>query len=715
MSLADASGYFLLSRRYHDNLTMPNRLANELSPYLLQHKDNPVDWYPWGPEALARAKDEQKPIFLSIGYSACHWCHVMEHESFESETIAETLNEHFISIKVDREERPDLDQIYMQAVQMMTGRGGWPMSVFLTPELEPFYGGTYFPPTAKMGMPGFDDLLRGILDVWQNRRSEAVNQGGRLAEAIREQSKTEPSSVEGLTTELLHNAVAQLERAFDFTYGGFGQAPKFPHPMDLRLLMRFYSRDRRDGVLDMLRLTLDKMAHSGMYDQLGGGFHRYSVDARWLVPHFEKMLYDNALLARVYAEAFQLLGDEEYARVTRETLDYVLREMQGEHGGFFSTQDADSEGVEGKFFVWSVSEVHEVLGKELGDVFCRVYDVTDGGNFEGTNILNLPKTIGQCAALMERDEAELREQLAAARSKLFDVRKERIHPGLDDKVLVGWNGLMIETMAIAAGALDEPRYLAAAESAAEFVWNNMRREDGRLLHTFRTGEARLDAYLDDYAALAEAMISLYEATFKETYLKRAIELADAMLTHFHDKHAGGFFYTADDHEQLIARQKDVIDNAVPSGSSLAAGALLRLGKLTPRSEYLEAAENTLQATAAQMQQMPMALGQMLLALDDYLGPTHELALLADATNPTTAELLAELRKSYLSRRVVTCRSQAVVEGGNAALDAMFAGKEAQGEEPTLYICEGFACQEPVAGKEAIKVALEKLAASVKDK
>jgi len=687
---------------------MPNRLADELSPYLLQHQDNPVDWFPWGEEALTKARTEEKPIFLSIGYSACHWCHVMEHESFESEAIAELLNAHFISIKVDREERPDLDQIYMNAVQLMTGRGGWPMSVFLTPDLEPFYGGTYFPPTAKMGMPGFDDVLRGVHDAWTNRRNEATQQAGRLTEAIGQMGGGSGEDQADLSPQRLHDAVAHLERSFDFTYGGFGGAPKFPHPMDLRLLMRFYHRDRRQGVLDMIHLSLDKMAHGGLYDQLGGGFHRYSVDARWLVPHFEKMLYDNALLAATYTEAFQLTGDAEYARVARETLDYVLREMQGEHGGFFSTQDADSEGVEGKFFVWTVEEIHELLGDEIGDTFCRVYDVSEAGNFEGSNILNLPKTIAQCAKLMDRDEAELSEQLAAARARLYEARERRIHPGLDDKVLVGWNGLMIDAMSAAAGALGEPRYLEAARAAADFIWDNMRRDDGRLLHTYRKGEARLDAYLDDYAALANSLVTLYEACFDERYLDRAVELTETMLGHFRDSDAGGFFFTADDHEELILRQKDITDNAVPSGSALAATLLLRLGKLTGRSNYLEAARDTLQATAAQMEQMPMAMGQMLLALDMQLGPTYELVLLGDGEDKQVANVLADLRGRFLPNRVLAYRAAASLEGGSAALEGLFAGKESAAAGPSLYVCRDFTCANPVVGQEQIVAEWERL-------
>jgi len=604
---------------------------------LLQHRDNPVDWYPWGSEALERAKKEQKPIFLSIGYSACHWCHVMEHESFESAAIAELLNEKFVAVKVDREERPDLDQIYMNVTQMMTGRGGWPMSVFLTPELKPFYAGTYFPPTARGGMPGFDDVLRAVDDAWRNRRDAAEDMGDQLVGELKKLERG-GGAAEPLSRALVDNAVAHLSRAFDATWGGFGGAPKFPHPMDLQLLVRQAARSGRVQPVEMVRTTLDRMAAGGIYDHLGGGFARYSVDARWLVPHFEKMLYDNALLAAAYTDAYQATGNAEYARVTRETLDYVLRDMTGSEGGFYSTEDADSEGEEGKFYVWSPDEVDEVLGETAGATFGRVYDVTDAGNFEGHSILNLPKSIAQAAKVMGRDEAELTAELAESRAKLFAVREKRVHPGKDDKVIVAWNGLMIDALARAAGALGEPRYAAAAAKAADFLHDNLLRDDGRLLHTWRHGKAKLDAYLDDYAALAGGLISLYEATFDSHRLDEAARLADVMLAQFADAEGGGFFYTADDHEQLIARTKDVTDASVPSSNALAATALARLGKLTGKASYADAAKGAMEAAVGMMKQAPTAMGQMLLAVDFQLGPTYELVFAGGADEPALADL-----------------------------------------------------------------------------
>ncbi len=464
---------------------MANRLATETSPYLLQHAANPVDWYPWGPEALERARYEDKPIFLSIGYSACHWCHVMEHESFENEAIAHLMNEHFVCMKVDREERPDLDQIYMNAVQLMTGRGGWPMSVFLTPELKPFFGGTYWPPAARSGMPGFDQILAAVADAWQNRREQAVEQADSLAEHLATIAAG-PAGQGELRLALVHHGAAAMMRSFDHVHGGFGSAPKFPHPMDLRLLAHVWHRNRDEQTLHVITLTLDKMAAGGIYDQLGGGFHRYSTDERWLVPHFEKMLYDNALLIPCYLDALAITGNEDYARVARETCDYVLREMTDPAGGFYSTQDADSEGVEGKFFVWTPAELEEVLGAEAARTFAHVYDVTPEGNFEhGTSILNRPQSFAECATALLRDEAELRRELEQSRAKLLAKREQRVHPGLDDKVLVAWNGLMIDALAQAAEVLGEPRYLQAAQRAARFILQDMRRDDGRLLHTWR--------------------------------------------------------------------------------------------------------------------------------------------------------------------------------------------------------------------------------------
>ncbi|MBI3466415.1 MAG: thioredoxin domain-containing protein [Planctomycetes bacterium] len=688
---------------------MPNRLAQETSPYLLQHANNPVDWYPWGPEALARSRAEQKPIFLSIGYSACHWCHVMEHESFEDPAIAGLLNESFVNIKVDREERPDLDQIYMNAVQTMTGRGGWPMSTFLTPDLQPFFGGTYWPPHARQGMPGFDQVILAVRDAWNQRREQAVEQARQLTQHLQAAGNGAAGHGE-LSAELLSGAAGVMERIFDSRHGGFGRAPKFPHAMDLKLLLRAWLRSPRPRTLEMVTLTLDKMAAGGIYEHLGGGFHRYSVDERWLVPHFEKMLYDNALLAGCYLEAFQATEYPNYERVVRETCDYVLREMTGPEGGFFSTLDADSEREEGRFYIWTPDEIAEVLGPDQAKTFCYVYDVTEPGNFEERNILNMPKTLEQCAAILQRDIDELQSELARDRAKLLEVRSRRVWPGLDDKVLVSWNALMIDALANACGVLGEPRYGAAAAKAAEFLLTSLRRTDGRLLHSWRNGQARLDAYLDDYSYLANALVSLYEADFNERWIDAAVELADTMLKHFADPSGGSFFYTADDHEQLITRQKDLHDSSVPSGNGMAAMALVRLGKLTGRSDFISAAEAILRSSAVLMEQSPTAAGQMLLALDMYLGPTPEIVILGSTDQPDMVEVLSNLRRRYVPRKVIACRSVSQPpERQSRALSALFEGKSPLPPEPTVFICQNFTCQAPVSGKEAALAAWSKLA------
>jgi uncharacterized protein YyaL (SSP411 family) len=681
-----------------------NRLANETSPYLLQHKNNPVDWYPWGPEALEQARDEGKPIFLSIGYSACHWCHVMEHESFENEKIAAFLNQHFISIKVDREERPDLDHIYMNAVQMMTGRGGWPMSVFLTPDLKPFFGGTYWPPENRMGMPSFGQILAAVHDAWLNRRDAAEQQAAQLTEAI---ARMDPGGEDpvSLNEDLLTGAATKLERVFDWKHGGFGPAPKFPHAADLQFLLRVAQRLDRPRLVDMVRLTLDKMAAGGIYDHLAGGFARYSVDAHWLVPHFEKMLYDNALLTEAYLEAFLVTRDESYARVAREIVDYILTYMTDDLGGFHSAEDADSEGVEGKFYVWTVDEVKDVLGEQRGERFCYVYNVEAGGNFEGQSILNLPKTIEQCAQLREWDLPSLKQELAQSRRELLAVRDQRVRPGKDDKVLVSWNALMINALARAATILDRPQYLDAARRAAEFLLEHVKRPDGRLLHCWRHGTAKLDAYLDDYTYLINAMVTLYEADFDVAWIEKAVSLADTVLAHFSDDARGGFFYTADDHEQLITRTKDLYDSSVPSGNAMAATALARLASLCGRTDFTKAALGALEMAGAALRDNPTACGQMLIAADYLLGPTRQLAVVGES-HDQLQPVVRDLRRVFLPRAVVAVQS--VEQPAESPLAALFAGKTTVNGEVTAYICEDFACQQPISGQQAIQNAVELL-------
>ncbi len=691
---------------------MANRLTDQTSPYLLQHAENPVDWYPWGDEALERSRAESKPVFLSIGYSACHWCHVMAHESFEDPEIAELLNRHFVNVKVDREERPDIDQIYMEAVQIITGGGGWPLSVFLTPELEPFFGGTYWPPHSRGAMPGFDQIAAAVAQAWQQRRDEIAGQAARLTELIRNDPLTGVSDPEAvLDASLLDSAVSTLRRGFDRDHGGFGGAPKFPHAMDLKLLLRRWRRTGSAELLGMVTKTLDKMAAGGIYDHLGGGFHRYSVDVRWLVPHFEKMLYDNALLAGCYLEGWQATDDDRYRQVVRQTLDYVLRCMTHPGGGFYSTEDADSEGEEGKFYVWTPDEIRDVLGAERAEVFCQVYGVTQQGNFEGRSILHLARPIAAWAEQLGRDAAELEAELAADRSQLLESRQRRVRPGRDDKVLVSWNGLMIDAMAQAGAALDRSDYVEAAERAAEFVLSEMRDDRGNLLHSWRGRPAAIEAYLDDYAALAHALVTLYETDFQDRWIDEAIGLADEILRRFHDRDQGGFYMVAEGNHGLIARKKDLLDSSVPSGSGLAATALLRLGKLCGRGDYLEAAEAAIRAAVPVMRRAPTGAGQLLLALDLFLGPSPELVVLAGADREAAAEVLADLRRRFVPGKVLAYRepdSGDLEPAAGSALSGLFAGKEPAEAGPTLFVCENFSCGAPAAGKEAALATLDEL-------
>lgn len=682
-----------------------NRLIHETSPYLLQHAYNPVDWYPWGEEALAAARELDRPIFLSIGYSACHWCHVMEHESFENEAIAQLMNDHFVCIKVDREERPDIDQIYMNSVVLLTGHGGWPMSVFMTPDLKPFYGGTYFPPEPRMRMPSFPQILQSVNQAWVDKRSKVDAQAQELTEAIAQASgvREEPAGLN--YEELLTNAQASLLQAVDTVNGGFGSAPKFPHPMSVRVLLRCWKRSGNEQALNAATHTLDRMAGGGIYDHLGGGFARYSTDARWLVPHFEKMLYDNALLVPAYLEAFQATGQEDYARVARETLDYVLREMTQPEGGFYSTQDADSEGEEGKFFVWSEDEIIELLGKDDGKVFNYCYDVSRHGNWEGKNILNRPKSHDEAARVLDMDATELAELLASCRATLFEARSQRIWPGRDDKVLASWNGLMIAAMAQGAMVLDEPKYADAAASAADFILEHMRESDGRLLHSFKDGQAKFNAYLDDYACLIDGLVELFQATGDGGRLTSALELADRLVEQFSDTDSGGFFYTSADHEALITRTKDSQDNATPSGNGMAAYALLRLGRLCSRTDLEEKAVATLEVLSGVMTQSAMAGGQPLMAVDFLEGPAWELVLIDGESAEGNAAARRSLSESFLPNRLVVATGATPT---TAELEPLLKDRSAVNGEPTLYACRAGACQAPVSGVDAIRVAIVEL-------
>lgn len=668
----------------------PNRLIDETSPYLLQHAYNPVDWYPWGDEAFARARETGKPIFLSVGYSACHWCHVMEHESFENDDIARILNENYISIKVDREERPDIDQIYMAAVQLITKRGGWPMSVFMTAEGKPFYGGTYWPPTSRMGMPGFQDILLKLADYWQNKRDEVETSADQLVEAIQGMAAPIFESAD-LSNETLRKATQSLLSVVDRKHGGFGGAPKFPHPMDLRVLLRGWKCFGEETALEATRLTLQKMLHGGIYDQLRGGFHRYSTDADWLAPHFEKMLYDNALLVPVYLEAWQITKDDEYRRAVCETLDYVLLEMANPFGGFFSTQDADSEGEEGKFFVWSEAEILAALGEEAARHFNRAYDVSSNGNWEGKNILNRPRPLSEVARELEISDSELDDSLQRSRQQLLEMRGRRIAPGRDDKILVSWNGMMIAAMAQAGFALNEKRYLTAAGHAAKFIMGQLKDDSGKLVHCYKDGRARFQAYLDDYACLIDGLVELFQSTGAERHLGDAIELAEAMIDGFQDEEEGGFFYTANNHEQLIARTKEIQDNAVPSGNGMAATALLKLGRLCDRNDFLEVAKSTLESFSSLLVEHPRACGQALLALDLLLGENQEIVIVSQDQAAHSEELLGPMRESFMphSVRVLHHSSDSAEYVKN-----LVSGKTAGVEGTRIYLCKSGACQVP---------------------
>lgn len=675
-----------------------NALINETSPYLLQHAHNPVDWHPWGAAALAKARSEDKPILLSIGYSACHWCHVMEHESFENEAIAKLMNENFVNIKVDREERPDLDQIYMNAVQMMTGQGGWPMTMFLTPEGVPFYGGTYFPPQDRYNMPGFPRVLMSVSEAYRSQPDQVANTSTAMLGELRRIGLAAPSR-DVLAADLLDASYRRMTANYDTRNGGFGGAPKFPPAMTLEFLLHMHHRSGTAEALEMVEYTGRKMAEGGMYDQLGGGFHRYSVDAKWLVPHFEKMLYDNALLSRLYLHLYQLTKDDLARRITEETLDYVVREMTDSLGGFYSSQDADSEGEEGKFFVWSKPEVVAAVGDKDSEAFCDYFNISDGGNFEGHNILNIPASIEAVASRHNMSAEDLRAVIDRGRKTLFEIREKRIKPGRDEKVLTAWNGLMLASFAEAAAVLEREDYRKIAEANAEFLLTNLER-DGLLLRTFKDGEAKLNAYLEDYACLIEGLISLYEATGELRWLTSATRLSDTMLEQFWDPEEGGFFFTGKSHEQLIVRSKDFMDNATPSGNSVAAFALQKLALLTGNENYQRHAATILRLLADQIRRHPSAFSWALCALDFYLSKPKEIAVVAEGASPEFSDLLRVVWGRYLPNRVIAQSTGNFVTAAERV--PLLAGKEPQSAIPTAFVCEGYTCQAPAETAQALE-------------
>jgi len=682
-----------------------NRLADETSPYLLQHAANPVAWRPWGEEAFAQARREDKPIFLSIGYSACHWCHVMERESFEDEGIADILNQEFVSVKVDREERPDVDRIYMNAVQIMTGSGGWPLSVFLTPDLKPFFGGTYFPAQDRFGRPRFRTVLLEIAKLWQTGRDRVVGNADVLAQAVRNASRPAGAGDAEPDVELLHKATRSLSSSFDINLGGFGGPPKFPPSGAVALLLRQYRRTGYKMFLHMVELTLDRMASGGMYDHLGGGFHRYSVDAKWLVPHFEKMLYDNALLAMVYMDAYLVTKKPLYHHVATQALDYVMRDMTDPAGGFHSSEDADSEGHEGKYYVWSHDEIRRVLGVEDARFFSQYYGVTRAGNFEGKNILNVPTGPYIFAEQEGIPVRQLEGRLAGLRSRLLQQRLRRVRPRKDDKVIASWNGLMISAFAKGYATIGDERFLRAAERAAGFILSSMK-PNGRLMHTYREGRAKLPGNLDDYAFVANAMLDLYEASFEVKWLTAAERLTKSMTALFWDERDHGFFFTAAGRKDLLARAKTYHDGAIPSGNAAAALALLRLGRLTGEQDHLARAEELLQAAAPVVDSHPAASLRLLCALDFRLGPPKEIVVVGRTGAVDANRLLKAARAQFAPNKVLAFLDPDAP--GAAELKKripLLGNRIAKSGAATAYVCENYACQSPVTDPKELAALL----------
>jgi uncharacterized protein YyaL (SSP411 family) len=672
---------------------MPNHLTNETSPYLLQHVDNPVDWYPWGEAALALARDLDRPILLSIGYAACHWCHVMAHESFEDESTAEIMNQNFVNIKVDREERPDLDSIYMNAVQALTGQGGWPMTVFLTPEGKPFHGGTYFPPVPRFGMPSFTQLLASVAQTWQSRRQDIEDSAGKIAIHL-SQATMATTATSPLQESLFDQALDSIRSKFDAQDGGFGQAPKFPPSMTLEFLLRMHLARGDRTALDMAEFTLIKMAHGGIYDQLGGGFARYATDDKWLIPHFEKMLYDNALLSRVYLHAYQVTGNPLYRRIVEETLDFVDRELRHEAGGFYSSYDADSEGEEGKFYVWQPAEVRQLLGSGA-DLFMHYYDVTENGNWEGNSILNVKYDPQDVARQFSLQPDEMARRLQAARQKLYEARAQRIWPGLDEKVLTAWNGLMLASFAEAGRILNRPDYTQIAIDNAQFLYDQMRQPDGRLLRTWKAGsDAKYNAYLEDYAYLADGLLALYQTTFETRWFLWTQELVDQIRERFGDKTDGGFFDTSSDHESLLYRPKDVQDNATPSANAMAAHVLLKLSMLTGNGEYWDEAQRTVSALVDLMARFPTGFAHWLCAAAFILGEPQEVAISGDLDEPATQALINAVYERYRPNLVIAA-------GDKVSAIPLLVGRPLLAGKPAAYVCRRFICHTPVTDSEAL--------------
>lgn len=680
----------------------PNRLIHEKSPYLLQHAYNPVDWYPWGEEAFEKAKQEDKPIFLSIGYSTCHWCHVMEKESFGDLAVAKVLNDHFISVKVDREERTDVDNLYMTVCQAMTGHGGWPLTIIMTSDQKPFYAGTYIPKEDRYGRTGLIKLLTKIADLWKVERSRAEKMSDRVMEVI--QGNLESTDKGEIDPSLFDYAFEQYARQFDEIYGGFGQAPKFPRPHDLLFLLRYWKDKEDTEALEMVEKTLTAMRRGGIYDHLGFGFSRYAVDREWLVPHFEKMLYDNALLAYTYTEAYQATKKEVYRQVVEEIFTYVFREMTAEEGGFYSAEDADSEGKEGEFYVWTPKQVKDILGDEDGELFCQCYDITEDGNFENHKSILNQVHFSQDKIAQEKGIKipQLQKKLAQAREKLFQAREKRIRPFKDDKILTSWNGLMIAALARAGRVFQQKSYLDAAVRAVQCLEKNLVREDGRLLVRFRNGEAAYLGYLDDYAFYTWGLIELYEATWEDSYLERAIELTHQMIDLFWDESDDGFFFYGKDAKPLLSRSKEIYDGAIPSGNSVAALNILRLAAFTLDEQLIDIGEKQLRAFAGSVHDHPTSHSFLMIAMQFALGKRQEIVIVGDLDDRVTQTMMKEVQQAYLPHAILAFRPTGKQFHHKKSLLPVIETQSTVSDQAAVYICENYACQQPIQNLDVLK-------------
>lgn len=679
----------------------PNRLIHEKSPYLLQHAYNPVDWYPWGEEAFRRAKEDNKPIFLSIGYSTCHWCHVMAHESFENPEVARLMNEVFISIKVDREERPDLDNIFMSVCQMMTGSGGWPLTIIMTPDKNPFFATTYIPKKTRLGRVGLMELIPRLKKLWKTQHDELISRANQITMAIKQQI-SEYVSIEELDETTLKLAYAHLAMRFDNVYGGFSSAPKFPTPHNLLFLLRYWKRTGKEKALEMVERTLEAIQFGGIKDHIGFGFHRYSTDNRWILPHFEKMLYDQALLGMTYTEAYQATGKEKYAKTAHEIFTYVLRDMTSEEGGFYSAEDADSEGEEGKFYLWTKNEIKNVLDREESDLAFEIFNIEEDGNFyeeatgkkKGKNILHLTESLKEFSSSRKIPEKELQKRMEEVRKKLYNYREGRIHPDKDDKILTDWNGLMIAALAKGARTLDERQYGEAAKRAADFILKNMRTSDGRLLHRYRDGQATIQAHVDDYAFLIWGLLELYEANFQVGYLRAIIELNKDLIDHYWDEDKGGFYFIADDAEEILVRQKSIYDGAVPSGNSVAMLDLLRLGRITANPDYEEKAAQIARTFSMNIKRSPSLHTQFMVAMDFWIGPSYEIVIIGNSRAKDTKEMLEALRKHFIPNKVVILKAAKSKSPEIIRIAEFTKYQTSIDGKATAYVCADYKCKMP---------------------